>query len=129
MTLKVFGCEEHGVEADGAFQPEHGTGHIAAHTADYAHAIAHGCDVNLLLFETFGGFGPGVMKLLHELKDHVHNKLSHAQYDQTSWGARSWMSYQCHRLSVRLHMAAAYELAAELGMAAGRGSDPRAEAA
>ena len=63
------------------------------------------------------------------LAEHVHNKLSHAQYDQTSWGARSWMAYQCHRLSVRLHVAAAFELAAELGMAAGRGSDPRGGAA
>ena len=129
MELKVLGCEEHGSAADGAFVPRYGTGHVAAHSADYSHALAHGCDVLLLLFETFGGFGPGVMKLLHELADHVHNKLSHAQYDQTSWGARSWMAYQCHRLSVRLHVAAAFELAAELGMAAGRGSDPRGGAA
>ena len=42
----------------------------------------------------------------------------------TSWSARNWKTYQAQRLSVALHLAAAEELAQELGLAAGRAVDP-----
>ena len=35
----------------------------------------------------------------------VRNKLSHQQYDLTSWSARSWLSFQTQKLSVKLHLA------------------------
>ena len=91
---------------------------------DYAHAIALGHEVRCLLFETFGGFGDGVTHLLRGLAGEVSNRLSHAQYDMTSWSARNWKTYQAQRLSVALHLAAAEELAQELGLAAGRAVDP-----
>jgi hypothetical protein len=58
-------------------------GHVPAHCADCAHAIdrARICcqSICLILFETFGNFGPGVVRLLHKLSGHVCNKLTHAQ--------------------------------------------------
>ena len=66
------------------------------------------------------------MHLLSLLANEVSNRLSHAQYDQTSWSARNWRTYQTQRLSVALHLqlAAAGEIARELGLAAGRAIDP-----
>eukprot|EP00966_Prymnesium_polylepis_P258187 5964041-Prymnesium_polylepis.1 len=86
-------------------------------------AIEKGCDVRLLLFETFGGFGAGVLHLLKTLSSEVSNRLSHAQYDQTSWSARNWKTYQTQRLSVMLHRQAAGEIARELGIAAAKSLD------
>ena len=80
--------------------------------------------MRLLLFETFGGAGEGVVHLLSLLANEVSNRLSHAQYDQTSWSARNWRTYQTQRLSVALQLAAAGEIARELGLAAGRAIDP-----
>ena len=49
----------------------------------------------------------------------MHNKLSRTQYDETTWGARTWMSFQTQRLSVCLHKAVAFELNAEHGHCTG----------
>ena len=68
--------------------------------------MGEGCDVQLLLFETFGGCGKGVLHLLRLLGEEVQNRLSHAQYDQTSWSARYWRTYQTQPLSVVLARAA-----------------------
>ena len=69
------------------------------------------------MFETFGGFSPGVVRFLKTLAYEVKNKLNHAQYDLTTWSARSWLSYQTQQLSVKLHIACAWEIAEELGLA------------
>ena len=47
------------------------------------------------------------------------NKLSRSQYDETTWSARTWMSYQTQRLSVCLHKEVAFELNREQGHATG----------
>ena len=86
--------------------------------------LAQVVEAKVLLFETFGGAGPGVMRLLRKLSDEVSNRLSHAQYDQTSWSARNWRTYQTQRLSVVLQLAAVEEIMRELGLAAGRAVDP-----
>ena len=124
MREKVYGRDEHGVEGDGEFDPATGAGYVSAKDGDYRMALGRGCDVWLLLFETFGGFGEGVTRLLKVLAGEVSNRLSHAQYDMTSWSARNWKTYQTQRLSVALHLAAAGEVARELGLAAGRAVDP-----
>jgi hypothetical protein len=125
MAEKVYGLEERGAEADGSFDSETGTGHVPGMDGDYARALAHGgYDVRLLLFETFGGAGDGAMRLLDKLADEVNNRLSHTQYDQTSWSARNWRTYQTQRLSVVLQLEAVGEIARELGLAAGRAVDP-----
>jgi len=102
------------------FRPATGEGYVAPLTADYADAIQKQHDVIPMLFETFGGFSPEAVKLLGLLRDEVSNKLSAAQYEQTTWSARSWMAFQCQKISVALHKAAAMEIALELGLAAAR---------
>ncbi len=79
-------------------------------------------------FETFGGFGKGVTCLLKELSAIVMNKLTTAQYEETTWGARGWLAFQSQRLSVKLHLAVAYQIGQELGLAACRGADQRDDA-
>ena len=116
--------KEQGAEGDGNFDPKTGEGHVPARPGDYDRARAQGYDVQLLLLETFGGAGPGVMRLLRKLSDEVSNRLSHAQYDQTSWSARNWRTYQTQRLSVVLQLGAVEEIMRELGLAAGRAVDP-----
>ena len=65
-----------------------------------------------------------MMRLLRKLSDEISNRLSHTQYDQTSWSARNWRTYQTQRLSVVLQLAAVEEIMRELGLAAGRATDP-----
>ena len=89
-------------------------------------ALSLDCEVLLLVFETFGGFSPGVVNFLKKLSFEVKNKLSHQQYDLTTWSARSWLSYQTQQLSVKLHIACAWQIATELKLAAvTAAADPR----
>ena len=92
---------------------------MAEKAGDYAGALALEHRVWVLLFETFGGFSPDVVKWLPYTAHAVHNKLSRTQYDETTWGARTWMSFQAQRLSVYLHKAVAFELNAEHGHCTG----------
>ena len=118
--------EQRGEEGDGNFNPETGTGYVAPRKADYAHALSLDVEVMLLAFETFGGFSPGVERFLKKLAFEVRNKLNHQQYDLTTWSARSWLSFQTQQLSVKLHIACAWEIATALGIAAATAvADPR----
>ena len=48
----------------------------------------------------------------------VRDKLSKKQYDdEVSWTTRTWSSLMAQRISVALHMAAAWEIARELSLA------------
>ena len=52
------------------------------------------------------------------LRDKVRDKLSKKQYDdEVSWTNRTWSSLMAQRMSVALHMAAAWEIARELSLA------------
>ena len=115
-----------------AFDPADGSGYVSAHEGDYAEPLRRKHEVLLLLFETFGGFGPDVMRLLKRMRKHTRDKMTKTQYEhEASWSTRTWGSLMCQRLSVALHKAAAQELINELhwGMgpssapAPGRGSD------
>ena len=66
-----------------------------------------------------------MVKLLRRLASHTRNKLSGRQFDETSWAARSWLSFTSQQLSVALHTAAAWEIGHELGLAVCFGTDPR----
>ena len=122
----MYGLEERGEPGDGRFDPSTGGGYVAPRKADYAHALSLGVDLRLLAFETFGGFSPGVVRLLKDLAWEVRNKLSARQYDLTTWGARSWLAFQTQQLSVKLHISCAWEIATELGIAAAAAmGDPR----
>ena len=50
---------------------------------------------------------------------HDINKLSRTHYDETTWGARTWMSFQMQRQSACLHKAVAFELNVEHGHCTG----------
>ena len=121
----VHGHVERNSEGDGNFDPQTGGGHVSARVADYVHAIGLQHEVVVLLFETFGGFGDQVVKLLKRLAWQTRNKLSGRQYDETSWSARSWLSFMSQQLSVTLHISAAWEIGHELGLAVCFGTDPR----
>ena len=59
----------------------------------------------------------------------VENRLSHAQYDATTWSARTWMSYSTQQLSVSLQLAVAWEAAKAMGVPGlGAGRDVRSVA-
>ena len=77
----------------------------------------------LLLVETLGGFGPELVGLLRQAADYRMNKLTAGEYHETTWSARSWMSFAAQRISVALHRAAAMEIGRSLGLAVG--TDPR----
>ena len=114
-TEKCLGLKARGAPTDRAFSPATGLGRVEAKDGDYSPALALGTVVEVLLFETMGGFGPGVERLLHCLADAVENRLSPEQYDLTTWSARNWMAYQSQRLSVRLHTAVAHQIRREMG--------------
>ena len=130
LVAQVMGVQERGTpDIDGRFNSATGYGYIPATDGDYARALALGVHVELYNFETFGGFGKGVTCLLKELSATVMNKLTTAQYEETTWGARGWLAFQSQRLSVKLHLAVAYQiLGQELGLAACRGADQRDDA-
>ena len=52
------------------------------------------------------------------------NKLNRCEYDETTWAARSWMSFVTQKISVAVQRAVAYEIATALGLATA--VDPRA---
>ena len=54
----------------------------------------------------------------NKMRDKVRDKLSKKQYDdEVSWTTRTWSSLMAQRMSVALHMAAAWEIARELSLA------------
>ena len=57
----------------------------------------------LLLFESFGGFGRGVREILWKAADVLQNKLTRAQYHEVTWTTKNWLGLQKQRISVVLH--------------------------
>ena len=112
----VFGLAQRGVKGDGNFRPGDGGGYVAAKKPDYGHALSRGdTDVQMLLFETFGGWSAPVTALFKKMRDKVQNKLTKKQYeDEVSWSTRTWQALMAQRMSVTLHLAAAWEIAVEL---------------
>ena len=58
---------QRGEKGDGNFCRLTGAGYVAPKKADYSHALSLDCEVLLLVFETFGGFSPGVVRFLKKL--------------------------------------------------------------
>ena len=61
-------------------------------TVAFANAQAATLPDSIVECETLGGFSPDVCQLLKELAEVRDNRLSKAEYDDTTWAARSWMS-------------------------------------
>ena len=52
---------------------------------------------------------------IKKMRDKVQNKLTKRQYeDEVTWSTRTWLALMAQRMSVALHLAAAWEIAVEL---------------
>ena len=79
-------------------------------------------DVQLLLFESFGGSGRGGRRAPLEGGERAAdvNKLTRAQYlDEVTWTTKSWLGLQKQRISVVLHTAIAEQVVNELACGGG----------
>ena len=78
---------------------------IPSYSGDYRYAREDkDVEVQLLLFESFGGFGKGVREILRKAADVLQNKLTRAQYlDEVTWTTKNWLGLQKQRISVVLH--------------------------
>ena len=48
--------------------------------------------MQLLLFDSFGGFGKGIREILRKAADVLQNKLTRAQYlDEVTWTTKNWL--------------------------------------
>ena len=108
------GLRERGSPNDGPWRYATGTGYVKAKSGDYTRALEVGCDLTLLCFETLGGFNDEMVELLHELAKERDNKLTPAEYEETTWSARSWTTFAAQKISVALHCAAAFEISMAL---------------
>jgi hypothetical protein len=120
----VHGVAERGTPSDGPFKPRTGAGHVARVEGHYARAEENGCQPLAALIETFGGYSPELVWLLERLARERMNRLTHLEYDQTTWAARSWTAFSAQKLSVAVHLAMATEVAVALGLPVA--GDPRA---
>ena len=62
-------------------------------------------------------------EFLKELTLERANKLNTSEYDNTTWSARTWMTFSAQKLSVAVHVAVAFEIAQALGLSVV--ADPR----
>ena len=94
---------------------------VPSYGGDYRYAREDkGVDVQLLLFESFGGFGKGVGAILWKAANALQNKLTRAQYlDEVTWTTKSWLGLQKQRISVVLHTAIAEQIVNELACGGG----------
>jgi hypothetical protein len=67
----------------------------------------------------FGGFSPDVVHLMRDLAEERQNRLNKAEYELTTWAARTWLSFSAQKISVALHRAASLEIAHALGLSTG----------
>ena len=119
----ALGWAERGQAADGPFDRRTGGGHVRQKLGDYDRAVGAGVTVVPLLVETFGGCAPPLMSALQRAADWRQNKLTSSEYDETTWSARTWLSFVSQRLSVATQLAAAQEVAEALGLSVA--ADPR----
>jgi len=99
----VRGRLQRGEASDGAFKRFNGTGYVPPKDGAYKRAQACGVDVSEWLVETFGGLGERLIGDLQAAGEYRSNKLTAAEYDETTWSARTWLSFVYQRLSVAVH--------------------------
>ena len=117
---------ERGCATQGAcFNRRTGQGHVAAHAGDYARAKRSGVEPVCLLVETFGGMGPELRTVLEAAVEYRLNKLTSSEYDETTWSARTWLTFVRQRISVAIANASSHEIAQALGMSVA--TDPRGQ--
>ena len=65
------------------------------------------------------------LRPLREASDWRANKLTSSEYDETTWSARTWMTFVAQRISVAVQLSSAQEVAEALGLSVA--ADPRAQ--
>ena len=70
-----------------------------------------------------GRDGPELLALMRAAAEAKDNKLSASEYDETTWSARTWLTFAMQRISVAVHKAVAREVSMALGLSAA--VDPR----
>ena len=108
---------------DGVFKRIDGSGCVASKAGAYVRAQACGVRVEELLVETLGGLGHFLVRLLHQAAEQRENRLTTAEYDETTWAARTWLSFVHQRLSVAVQKAVTREVSDALGLSGA--VDPR----
>ena len=76
---------------------------------------------------TFGGLSPALMHELRAAAEWRSNKLTSSEYDETTWSARTWLTFVAQRLSVAVQLSVAQEAAEALGLSVA--AAPRARCA
>ena len=67
---------------------------------------------------------PALMRELRAAAEWRSNKLTSSEYDETTWSARTWLTFVAQRLSVAVQLSVAQEAAEALGLSVA--ADPRA---
>ena len=122
----VLGLAERGHPSE-PFNPATGRGYVAPQPGDYAKAQAAGVDAVPALVETFGGVAPELLGLLREAAGLRMNRLTKAEYAETTWSARNWLTFVSQRFAVAVQRSMAEEIAKALGVCST--VDPRGAAA
>ena len=73
--------------------------------------------------EPSGACGPRLRALLKEAATARDNKLTSSEYDETTWAARSWLTFVRQRISCAIVKSASHEIALALGLSVA--TDPR----
>ena len=107
--------------SDGVFQPRTSAGYVAPFPGDYARAQKAGVEARALLVEPSGACGPELVQLLKDAAESRSNKLTSSEYDETTWSARTWLTFVRQRIS----LASSHEIAQALGMSVA--TDPRGQ--
>ena len=63
--------------------------------------------------------------VLGDAARHVRDKLTSAQYEETTWAARKWTPFAVQQISVALQRELAWAVGREHGLPVGGGADPR----
>ena len=111
------------MRSDGPHKPRTGAGYVKRKDGDYARAKGNGCEplaccahlsrASVASRRSSWGYSSA------RQSSQRMNRLTHYEYDQTTWAARSWSTF-----SVAVHLAMATELAVALGLPVV--GDPRA---
>ena len=117
------------------FCPKTGTGYTLRYVARTRRqttprrtvALGHGL-ADAALRDLFGGWSEPVVRLFRRMQDKVRNKLTKRQYEnEVSWSTSTWLALQSQRLSVAVHIAAAWEIATEMQLAGGGAEAPSSD--
>jgi len=83
--------------------------------------ILFGVDVQLLLFESFGGFGKGVGEILWKAGERAAEQADAGPVPrrEVTWTTKNWLGLQKQRISVVLHTAIAEQIVNELACGEG----------